>query len=133
ERGPRSYGDHEGAERRALTEGGDQAIEVVLVGARRPAGAARSLPPEGGVGEEEGDGSSRARRGGGSGQCRLRRGGPRLRPVPARAPADGGGGAPRRPTHGSGVEQHAPGQAGPLDEPRLVVGQAVRLDLVGRL
>ena len=52
ERGARSHRHDERAESAVFTEGRDQAIEVMLVGARRTARLAGALPPEGGVRQE---------------------------------------------------------------------------------
>jgi hypothetical protein len=132
ERGARSHRHHERAESAVFPEGGDQAIEVMLVGARRSARFAGALAPEGGVRQEkrDGGGGGRGRR---AGERGLGGGGPGLDRVPARAPPHVGHAAMPGAPHRAAMEEDSAGQARPRDEEGLVRGQAVRLDLVRRL
>jgi hypothetical protein len=104
----------------------------MLVGARRTARRAGALPPERGVRQEERDGVG-GRRGQSARERGLGRGGPGLDRVPARAPPHVGHARMPGAPHRAAMEEDPARQAGPCDEEGLVLGQAVRLDLVRRL
>src|SRR5207244_13164329 len=115
ERGARSPRHDERAESAVFAQGGDQAIEVMLVGARGAARRVGALPPEGGVRQEKRDrgGRGRGRR---AGERGLGGGGPGLDRVPARAPPHVGHARMPGAPHRAAMEEDPARQARPRDE-----------------